>query len=142
MASAFELRTGEPYLSANWLEYFDTLDLTIAVNEVRKAFLEKGYRLRQNGRFAVFNAGAAETAAREATGRTLHIEHLPLDDDKSHAGVSDTPRATLPLLWSSRRWLLTRMCTRLWVEDGPKLGTSPSATGSLSPPTGLRPSPE
>ena len=87
MASAFELRTGEPYLSANWLEYFDTLDLTIAVNEVREAFLEKGYRLRQSGRFAVFNVGAAKTAAREATGRSLHIEHLPLDDDKSHAGV-------------------------------------------------------
>ncbi len=57
------------------------------MNEVRKAFLEKGYRLRQNGRFAVFNVGAAKTAAREASGRTLHIEHLPLDDDKSHAGV-------------------------------------------------------
>ena len=87
MASAFELRTGEPYLSANWLEYFDTLDLTIAVNEVRKAFLDKGYRLRQNGRFAVFNVGAAKIAAREATGRTLRIEHLPMDDDESHAGV-------------------------------------------------------
>ena len=64
MASAFELQPGEQYLSAKWLEYFDTLDLTIAVNEVRKAFLDKGYRLRQNGRFAVLNVGAAKTAVR------------------------------------------------------------------------------
>ena len=87
MASAFELRKGEPYLSTNWLEYFDTLGITTSVSEVRQAFIDKGYRLRPNGRFAVFNIGAARIAARDVAGHTLRIEHQPLDDDESHAGV-------------------------------------------------------
>ena len=88
MVSAFELKKeGEEYLSVNWLEYFDAPDRAAAVNEVRRAFLDKGYGLRKNGRFAVFNVGAAKTAVREGAGRTLRIDHVPLDDDLSHAGV-------------------------------------------------------
>ena len=87
MASAFELRQGEEYLSVNWLEYFNSPDRATAVDAVRKVFSEKGFRLRQNGRFAVFNVGEATIAVREGVGRSLIIEHLPLDDDGSHAGV-------------------------------------------------------
>ncbi len=40
IAEAFALRDKEEYLSVNWLEYFDTLNLTQAVDCVRQVFLE------------------------------------------------------------------------------------------------------
>ena len=87
MTSAFELKNGENYLSTNWLEYFNERDLSSAVQCVRDAFCKKNYNLRPNGRFAVLNVSAAKTAILEATGKTLYIDHLPLNDDQSHAGI-------------------------------------------------------
>ena len=87
MTSAFELKSGEDYLSTNWLEYFDEQDLSSAVQCVRDAFRNKDYNLRPKGRFAVLNVSAAKTAVLEATGKTLCIDHLPLNDDRSHAGI-------------------------------------------------------
>ena len=87
MASAFALRTGEKHLSTNWLEYFAEPDLSGAVQRVRAAFRNKGYKLRSQGRFAVLNVGAAKTAALESAGKTLRIDHMPLNNDPSHAGI-------------------------------------------------------
>ena len=87
MTSAFELRKGEGYLSTNWLEYLNEPDLPSSVQRVRAAFRNKGYTLRQQGRFAILNVGAAKSAALQATGKTLRIDHLPLKDDQSHAGI-------------------------------------------------------
>ena len=87
LTSAFELRNGENYLSTNWLEYFDEPDLSSAVQCVRDAFHNKDYALRPQGRFAVLNVGAAKAAVLEATGKTLRIDHLPLNDDQSHVGI-------------------------------------------------------
>ena len=85
-AAAFEMKPDEEYLSVNWLEYFDTPDLGAAVERVREAFRLKRYRVRRNGRFAVVNVGAALTAVAEAVGRRGRVDHIPLDDDESHAG--------------------------------------------------------
>ena len=86
-AAAFEIRPSEEYLSVNWLEYFDTPDPGAAVEHVRETFRRKHYRVRRNGKFAVVNVGAALTAAAEAVGRRGRVEHIPLEDDESHAGL-------------------------------------------------------
>ena len=87
MTGAFVPRNGEDYLSANWLEYFTEPDLSRAVQRVRAAFRNKGYALRPQGCFAVLNVGAVKTVVLEAVGRTLRIDHLPLNNDPSHAGI-------------------------------------------------------
>lgn len=87
MASAFQLRHGEDHLSVNWLECLDGQDLASAISQVRTVFQRRAYRLRPNGRFAILGVGAAKDAVSENLGITLCIEHLPLEDDKSHAGI-------------------------------------------------------
>ena len=85
--AAFLPRSGEEYLSVNWLEYFGEPTLVTAVERIRAVFSEKGYRVSRNGRFAVLNIGDAKTAVEEATGRAVNFDYLPLDDDPSHAGI-------------------------------------------------------
>ena len=87
LTSAFKLRNGEEHLSINWIEYFDEPDLSRAVQRVREAFRNKRYTLRPQGRFAVLNVGAVKTAVLEAVGKALRIDHLPRNDDPSHAGI-------------------------------------------------------
>lgn len=87
LAAAFELRQGEEHLSVNWLEYFSERDLSNAVEQVREAFSSKNYRVRSNGRFAVLNVGEAKKAVQAAIEHALRIEHLPSDNDRSHAGI-------------------------------------------------------
>lgn len=87
MASAFQLRSGEQHLSVNWLEHGGIRHVEAAMARVRAGFLSRGYRLRGNGRFAVLNVGVAKTTVLQALGHSLSIDHLPLDDDHSHAGV-------------------------------------------------------
>ena len=85
--AAFEIKPDEEYLSVNWLEFFGTQDLAAAVELVREAFHCKRYRVRRNGRFAVVNVGAALAAIAEADGRRGRVEHIPLENDESHAGL-------------------------------------------------------
>ena len=91
LASAFRLKAGEEYLSVNWLEYFRSAHLGAAVECVRKSFRRKGYGLRPNGRFAVLSVGSAKNAVAAAVGRSGRVEHLPLDNDPSHAGLFGDP---------------------------------------------------
>ena len=85
IAAAFELKPNDDYLSVNWLDYFGDHD--IEIERVREAFHRKGYRLRKNGRFAEISVGAAIAAVAEVVGRPGWVEHLPEDDDESHAGL-------------------------------------------------------
>ena len=85
--AAFELRPDEEHLSVNWLEYFGTPDIDAAVELVREAFRHKHYQVRRNGKFAVVTVGAARTAVEKVVGGSGRVEHLPLEDDKSHAGL-------------------------------------------------------
>jgi hypothetical protein len=87
MAAAFELRRSEKHLSVNWLEYFCGKDLSATIERVREVFRSRSYHVRPNGRFAVLNVGAAKVAVLEAFERVLRIEHMPSDDDESHAGI-------------------------------------------------------
>ena len=87
LPAAFMPRSGEEYLSVNWIEYFSELVLCMAVDRVREVFSEKGYRVVRNGRFAVLNIGSAKGAIAEGVGRALSIDHLPVSNDESHAGI-------------------------------------------------------
>ena len=58
-----------------------------ALNRVRETLRSKGFRLRSNGRFALLNVGTVKTTIRRTFRRSLHIDHLPLRDDASHAGI-------------------------------------------------------
>ena len=87
MAAAFELKSGEEYLSVNWLEFLDAPDLEAAIVRLRSVFDTKGYRLRPTGRFAVLNVGAVKTAVSDHVEGTARVEHRPLDEDPSHSGV-------------------------------------------------------
>ena len=50
-AEAFVLRDNEEYLSVNWLEYFNTPNLTQAIDCVRQVFRDKGYSVGIKGKF-------------------------------------------------------------------------------------------
>ena len=88
LASAFRLRADEDFLSVNWLETFGAGSMDDAVGRVRALFLARGFGLRANGRFAVLNVGAAKAVVRAEVGVSLRIEHDPLPDDPSHAGIA------------------------------------------------------
>ena len=87
MSAAFMPRPSEEYLSVNWLEHFGEPTLASAIGKVRAVFSEKGYRLARNGRFAALNVGAVKRAVPKHIGVTLSINHIPFDDDQSHAGI-------------------------------------------------------
>ena len=88
LASAFRLRASENSLSVNWLEAIGAPSTDDAVGRVRALFIVRGFGLPANGRFAVLNVGAAKAVVREEVGLSLRIEHDPLPDDPSHAGIS------------------------------------------------------
>lgn len=77
---------GEDYLSVNWLEFFGMPDRATAVGEMREVF-GASFDLRVSGRFAVLNVGDAVRRVLESTGYAVRAEHLPTDDNPSHAGI-------------------------------------------------------
>ena len=88
LPEAFRFRRGEGQLSVNWLEHLGAPDLESAVGVVRETFRLKGYVVKRNGVFAVLNVGAIKDAVRAVIGNAPRVEHLPLNDDASHAGIS------------------------------------------------------
>ena len=72
----------------NWLETLGAGSVDDAIGRVRTAFLDRGFGLRANGRFVVLDVGAAKSVVRAEVGLSLRIEHYPLPDDPSHAGIS------------------------------------------------------
>ena len=72
----------EEYLSANWLRAERQLGIERSLDLVRKTFKDKGYVLRENGRFAVLNVGSIR-----GLGHALWAEHRPTDDDPCHSGI-------------------------------------------------------
>ncbi len=83
---AFRPRPGDEYLSVNWLEFLEAGDLSTAVGEMRVLF-GGAFQLRTSGRFVVLNVGDVGAAVRDATGRPVHAEHRPTDQNPSHSGV-------------------------------------------------------
>ncbi len=83
---AFEFRDGEKFLSSNWIEYFDMVDLESGMKKVRDEF-GRHHSITSNGRFAVLNVGDAKKTVNSEYGIELEIEDLQEDDYPSHTGI-------------------------------------------------------
>ena len=86
-AAAFRLREQDQCLSVNWLEYFDVGEVGLAIEQIQEIFRRKNFRLKRTGLFAVLGVGEAKKAVGEALGILLSIDHCPVCDDPSHAGI-------------------------------------------------------
>ncbi len=87
LAAAFELRDGEDYLSVNWLEFFETSDLSQAIDFVRQAFKKKKYEVRPNGKFVSLQVGKVKEVILRNGHLPVKIIHFDEEDDPSHGGV-------------------------------------------------------
>lgn len=81
-AGAFAPRESEDYLSTNWLEYFSHSGQEEQIDEVRKAFKNKGFQVKKKGLFAVLNVGATKLNIPK-----LAVVHKPNFNDPSHSGI-------------------------------------------------------
>jgi len=86
-SDAFYLRKNESYLSVNWLEYFGELTKSQAIEYVRQAFLDKGYRIRLSGRFVSLQISQVKNIISRHSHQPASIVHLPGKRDPSHCGV-------------------------------------------------------
>ena len=84
---AFLLRTGEDFLSTNWLEYFHPADRQFQVVAVQTALESKGFRVSRNGGFAILNAGTAVQRVYDDCNVLLNFRPLGQAGDPSHTGI-------------------------------------------------------
>ena len=87
LRDAFLLRTGEEYLSTNWLEHFHDSDRRSQISGVRQALADKGFRVSAAGAFAVLNVGDATDACRAELNRIIQFTALGEPHDPSHTGI-------------------------------------------------------
>lgn len=88
LPAAFQIRDNESYLSVNWLEHLSTVSPELAINMVREVFRRKAYTLKRGGKFVRFNVGDVRKVIQSTTHTVIQIEHLPEENDASHAGIS------------------------------------------------------
>lgn len=90
---AFRHREGEEYLSANWLEYFESAELSTQMQEIRSALMRKGRKIGAKSKFAVLNVGELKEYVRKESGNgsVLSVLHEPEENDPSHSGIYGVP---------------------------------------------------
>jgi hypothetical protein len=86
LASFMPRSKKDPYLSVNWLEYFDLPDQPAQIAQLRQTI---GLTLAANGKFAVLNVGEVIdfVEKNDPDKRVLDVLHEPEEDDKSHSGI-------------------------------------------------------
>ncbi len=89
LIAAFLNDRNQEHVSVNWLEFFDGVGGQAQIEQIRKAFRAKGYKLRKNGRFAVLNVGGSVDRVKQTTDMAIRFLHWPEDDDPSHSGIFD-----------------------------------------------------
>jgi len=108
LPEAFELREGEEYLSAAWLEYFDAADRAGRCAEAMIALkAQPAPKVGAKARFALGNVGEIRGACREHR-QSVRISHEPVTDFDSHASVRQFQGASLELL--------ALLATNTWSE--------------------------
>lgn len=79
---AFDFRSGEKFLSVNWMEYFGKgMSQYVQVAKIR-ATMSKNLTLKANGRFAKINVGSITGGIKNA-----QVRHIPEFTNPSHAGI-------------------------------------------------------
>ena len=87
LETAFYLRSGEEYLSTNWLEYFHESERLSQIRGVRRALIHKGFRIQRSACFAVLNVGTAITACRRFLDIGVRFTTTGERLDPSHTGI-------------------------------------------------------
>ncbi|MCY3973314.1 MAG: hypothetical protein OXF52_03835 [Candidatus Dadabacteria bacterium] len=88
MATAFELRERDDYISTNWLEYYEKqTSMDKQLDCIRSSLQNSNFTIRERGMFAVINVGQAKKKISE-----LLVKHLPEENNLSHAGISSTKK--------------------------------------------------
>jgi len=89
--AAFLLRTGEDYVSVNWLESLNLETRDAEISEIRKV-LGKKLTLGSKARIAVLNVGNTRqyVISQTTDNRSLPFLHEPLPEDESHSGIHNT----------------------------------------------------
>ena len=85
--SAFRIRPGEEFLSANWLEYFHDSERSDQISGVRQALAGKGFRVSGGGSFAVLNVADSTAVTRDNLNIAIQFIVLGETHDPSHAGI-------------------------------------------------------
>jgi hypothetical protein len=96
-ATAFKPRSGETYISVNWLEFLSLPDRGAELAELRRVLSTKR-KIGGTAKFATLNAGEIAAAVREQTRNriAISVRHEPEADpgrpqDPSHAGIYGVP---------------------------------------------------
>jgi len=89
-----EGREEEKYLSVNWVEYFEDMEINQQVAKIRED-VSKNLELKPSGRFAKINVGRAKEEIESA-----EIKHILKEENPSHSGIyvtQENREATLEL---------------------------------------------
>ncbi len=89
--SAFQRRPSEIDASINRLQFFGLQDRSSAVECIRQEFRARDYKVRPNGRFVVFNVGAAKAAALKVGCYDLVFQYTPMPPVWSHSSILNLP---------------------------------------------------
>lgn len=89
---SFKLRNGqnpEIYASVNWLELLARSSRGKEIEELRRIFAQKPFKLSTKGLFAVLNVGNTKKYVLKESpdSRRLRFIHEPEFDDPSHSGM-------------------------------------------------------
>lgn len=88
--TAFRLRRDDKYLSVNWLEYLRQLDRDSEINEIRRLFASKNFKLGSKALIAVLNVDIVLKHVETQSPYKIRVLHEPLDTDPSHSGIHET----------------------------------------------------
>jgi len=86
LSSAFRLRSKEEYLSVNWIEFFEKLDIPQAIDCVREV-VQRKMDIKFKGRFVSMHVGRLKQIVSIKSTGPCDVIHLPTKNDESHSGV-------------------------------------------------------
>lgn len=95
--AAFQLRRAEEYLSADWIEKFQSADRSTQIVQLRLELSASGFKLGATAKFAVLNVGMTIETVRAGSldRRVLNFIHKPLKGRVSHSGIYGIPEEDL-----------------------------------------------
>ena len=85
---AFKLRSGEEFLSANWIEYFELPKLDALKNIVSGMKASK-LSVSSKGALAVANIANIKSIGKDRKSK-IGVEYRPTQGNKSHSGIFNT----------------------------------------------------
>lgn len=119
--TAFELRTGEEYLSVTWCEYFSgNPEETLRCAAI--AIRNSNFAVKTKGCFAVASVGdVLDFIEVESTdGIKLRIIHEPEDDNNAHVAVRRWPKEDMELLDRIAEDVWSETWTKTQIDEAAK----------------------